>query len=184
MAYVIVGMTVSLDGFVADSSGSAAPLYYDLEELQSTDYMRALIDETGSVLMGRRAFEMAEDPDWFVGNYEFQVPLFVLTHEPPKVLPKQDERLTFTFVSDGIEAAVEAASAAAGDKAVTVVGGASVVQQVLRAGLADELRMDVIPVILGAGLKFLEDFGPNSVQLEKISVEEVGSRTCLRFKVC
>ena len=61
--------------------------------------MQAMIRETGAVLMGKRAFEMG-DPDSYVGTYEFQVPIFVLTHEPPTVPPKQDEHLTFTFVTD------------------------------------------------------------------------------------
>lgn len=77
----------------------------------------------------KRAFEMA-DPDTYVGEYEFQVPIFVVTHEPPTVMPKQDDRLTFTFVTDGVESAVEQAKAAARDKAVQVVGGVSVTRQI------------------------------------------------------
>jgi dihydrofolate reductase len=126
---------------------------------------------------------MAEDPDWYVGNYEFQVPIFVLTHEPPHVVPKQDEHLTFTFVTDGIESAVAQASAAAGDKAVQVVGGVSVIQQLLRAGLVDELRLDVMPVLLGAGLRLFENAGLEHLKLEKIGLQEVGARTTLRFRV-
>ena len=175
MATVIAGMTMSLDGFVTDPSGSVDRLYPDLAALQGTDYMNALIEETGAVLMGRRAFEMADDPDWFVGNYEFQVPIFVLTHEPPRVAPKQDEHLTFTFVTDGVESAVSQAKAAAGDKAVTVVGGVDVIRQLLHTGLVDELRMDVMPVLLGGGLE--------SLRLERMGVEHVGSRTSLRFRV-
>ena len=175
MATVIAGMTMSLDGFVTDPSGSVDRLYPDLAALQGTAYMNALIEETGAVLMGRRAFEMADDPDWFVGNYEFQVPIFVLTHEPPRVAPKQDEHLTFTFVTDGVESAVSQAKAAAGDRAVTVVGGVDVIRQLLRAGLVDELRMDVMPVLLGGGLE--------SLRLERIGVEHVGARTSLRFRV-
>src|SRR2546428_4628210 len=82
MAKVIVGMTSSLDGFVADQSGGVDRLYPDLAALRNTAYMNALIDETGAVLMGRRTFEMGE-PDSYVGSYEFQVPIFVLTHKPP-----------------------------------------------------------------------------------------------------
>jgi len=67
------------------------------------------------------------------------VPLFVLTHEPPKVTPKQDERLTFTFVTDGVESAVEQATAVAGNKAVMVVGGVDVARQLLHVGLVDAL---------------------------------------------
>jgi hypothetical protein len=64
--------------------------------------MKEAIEQTGAVLMGRRTFEMG-DPDPYVGNYEFQVPIFVLTHHPPNVAVKQDEHLTFTFVTDGVE---------------------------------------------------------------------------------
>ena len=144
--------------------------------------MKAAIEETGAVLMGKRTFEMA-DPDLYVGNYEFQVPIFVLTHHPPRVPPKQDERLTFTFVSDGVESAIAQARSAAGDKAVQVVGGASVIQQLLRAGLVDELHVDVMPVLLGAGLRLFEDIDPERVRLEKFAVQEVGARTSLRFRV-
>ncbi|MBA3727743.1 MAG: dihydrofolate reductase family protein, partial [Actinobacteria bacterium] len=87
MTWVIVGMTISLDGFVADQTGSADRLYPDLAALRGTDDMHAAIEETGAVLMGRRTFEMA-DPDSYVGHYEFQVPIFVVTHEPPRVAPK------------------------------------------------------------------------------------------------
>ena len=182
MAKVIIGMTMSLDGFVADQSGSAARLYPDLAALRGTAYMDAAIEETGAVLMGRRTFEMGE-PDSYVGNYEFQVPIFVLTHTPPDVHPKQDEQLTFTFVTDGIGPAIAQATAAAGDKAVQVVGSISVAQQLLASGLVDELRMDIMPVLLGAGLRFFANTGLERVQLEKIGVQEVGARTSLSFRV-
>jgi len=120
MTKVIVGMTISLDGFAADRNGSAGALYPDLEDLRDTDYMQAMIRETGAVLMGKRAFEMG-DPDSYVGTYEFQVPIFVLTHEPPSIPPKQDEHLSFTFVTDGLESAVVQATRAAGGRAVTGV---------------------------------------------------------------
>lgn len=181
MAQVIVGMTMSLDGFVADESGSASRLYPDLAALRGTDYMKDAIDATGAVLMGMRTFGMA-DPDSYVGNYELQVPIFVLTHEPPDLMPKQDENLTFTFVTDGLESAVAQATAAAGDRAVQVVGGVDVTHQLLDAGLVDELHVDVMPVLLGAGVRF---FGPGAerVRLEKIGAREVGARTSLSFRV-
>lgn len=182
MAKVIVGMTTSLDGFVADQSGSATRLYPDLAALQGTAYMNDTIEQTGAVLMGRKTFEMG-DPDSYVGNYEFQVPIFVLTHRPPHVPPKQDENLTFTFVTDGVESAVAQATAAAGDKAVQVVGGVKVIQQLLHAGLVDEIQVDIMPVLLGAGLRLLDDTGLERLRLEKIDVHEIGARTSLRFRV-
>src|SRR5216683_3092747 len=124
-------MTISLDGFVADQNGNAGRLYPDLAALRHTAYMKDLITETGAVLMGRRTFEMG-DPDSYVGNYEFQVPIFVLTHQPPMRAPKQDDRLTFTFVTDGFESALKQAKSAAGTKAVQVIGG--VVRETLRRG--------------------------------------------------
>ncbi len=81
MATVNAGMTISLDGFVADSNGSVDLLYTDLAALRDTEYMKAAIEATGAVLMGRRTFEMG-DPDEYVGNYEYQVPIFVVTHHP------------------------------------------------------------------------------------------------------
>jgi dihydrofolate reductase len=143
MARVHAGMAVSLDGFVADRNGGVERIS-DPTVLGDADYMNALIAETGAVVMGRRSFDMAEDPDWYVGNYEFQVPIFVLTHQPPPVAPKQDEQLTFTFVTDGVESAIAKAKAVARDNVVQVLG-ASVIQQVLQAGVVDELHVEVMP---------------------------------------
>jgi dihydrofolate reductase len=182
MARVIAGMTMSLDGLVADASGNAGVLYPDLADLRGTEYMNSTIEETGAVLMGKRSFEMGY-PDSYVGNYEFQVPIFVLTHHPPSVAPKQDERLTFTFVTEGVESAVAQAKVAAGDKAVTVIGGADVIRQLLGAGLVDELRVDIMPVLLGAGLRLFENGDLGRLALEKIDVQEVGERTNLSFRV-
>lgn len=107
----------------------------------------------------------------------------MLTHQPPHVIPKQDEHLTFTLVTDGVESAIAQATAVAGDKAVQVVGGVSVARQLLHAGLVDELHVDVMPVLFGAGLRFSENTGLERVQLEKISVHDLGARTSLSFHV-
>ncbi|HEY6387653.1 MAG TPA: dihydrofolate reductase family protein [Candidatus Acidoferrum sp.] len=183
MAKVIVGMTISLDGFVADQNGNAGRLYPDLAALRHAAYMKDAIEQTDAeVLMGRRTFEMG-DPDSYLGNYEFQVPIFVLTDHPPGVAPKKDEHLTFTFVTDGVESAVAQAKAAARDKAVQVVGGVSIAQQLFDAGLVDELHIDIMPVFLGTGLRSFESSSLARVRLEKINVQEGGARTSLRFRV-
>ena len=114
------------------------------------------------------------------------MPIFVLTHHPPSVAPKQDEHLTFTFVTDGVESAVAQAKAAAvekGGKAVQVVGGVSIAQQLFDARLVDELHVGIMPVFLGIGLRSFESSSLESVRLEKINVQEVGARTSLRFRV-
>ena len=100
---------------------------------------------------------------------------------PPETPPKQDEQLTFTLTRGDLAAAVDEAKSAAGGNAVQVVGGVSVVQALLRAGLVDELRIDVMPVLLGSGLRLLENVEP--IELEKIGVQEIGARTSLRFRI-
>jgi hypothetical protein len=111
------------------------------------------------------------------------VPIFVLIHHPPSDAPKQDEHLTFTFVTDGVESAVAQAKAAARDKAVQVVGGVSIARQLLDAGLVDELHVDIMPLFLGIALQSFESCSLERVRLEKIKVQEVGARTSLRFRV-
>ena len=184
MGKVIAGTTMSLDGFVADANGNVDRLYADFAELQGSPYMTATIAETGAVIMGRKTFEMG-DPDSYVGEYEFQVPIFVLTHHPPRIPPKQDDCLTFTFVQDGVASAVAQARAAAADKAVQVVGGVNVIQQLLQleAELVDELHIDVMPLFLGDGLRLFERAGLDRIDLETIGVESVGQRTGLRFRI-
>ncbi len=133
--------------------------------------------------MGRRTFDMAGDPNSCADDYEFPVAIFVVTHHPPAVMPKQHDRLTVTFVTDGVESAVAQARAAAGDRAVTVVGGASLIRDLQLAGLVDELDVDVIPVFLGDGLRWFDSPSLEGVRLEKIRVREIGVRTNLRFRV-
>lgn len=181
MAKLIAGATVSLDGFCQDADGSIARLYADFEELATSAYMRRLQEETGAVLMGRRTFDMAEDPDSYAVDYEFQAPIFVVTHTAPPVEPARNERLWIEFVTDGVEAAVRRAVEAAGERDVTFVGGADLFRQLLAAGLVDELAVDVMPVLLGAGVPLFD--GDPPATLERVSVEEVGVRTCLRYRV-
>ena len=184
MRKVIAGFTMSVDGFINDRSGSVAALYHDLDTLRDTEPLRESIQNTGAVVMGWNAFAMAEDPDSLAGNYEYQVPIFVLTHEAPKRQPKETGNLTFTFVTDGIESAIGQAKAAAGDKDVTVVGGASTTQQCLKAGLVDELHIDIMPVFLGGGLRPFEDTDPEQIQLERMKVMALpNGRTHLSFRV-
>ena len=184
MGKIILGMTMSLDGFINDRNGSVAALYPDLDAWRETDPGKESIENTGAVVMGRHSFDMAEDPDWFAGNYEYQVPIFVLTHNVPKKMPKQTDDLTFTFITDGIQSAIEHAKAAAGDKEVNIIGAASIAQQCLNAGLADELHVDIMPVFLGCGLRPFEEIDTGSIQLERIKVMELPARrTHLRFRI-
>jgi dihydrofolate reductase len=184
MGKVVLGMTMSLDGFINDRNGSVEMLYPDLAALRETEPLSESIRNTGAVVMGRNSFNMAEDPDLLAGNYEYQVPIFVLTHQPPKKHPKETDQLTFTFVTDGIESAVNQAKAAAGDKDVNIIGATSTAKQCLEAGLADELHVDIMPVFLGRGLRAFEEIDDGQIQLERIKVMELpGGRTHLRFRI-
>ena len=183
MAKVVIGMTMSLDGFVNDRSGSVGALYADFDTLRDTEPMRESIQNTGAVVMGMNSFDMAEDPDLLADNYEYQVPIFVLTHRVPKKKPKETAQLTFTFVTDGLESAIKQAKAVAGDKDVNIIGAASTAQQCLRARLADELHVDIMPVLLCNGLRLFENIDTDRIQLERIKVVELpGGRTHLRFR--
>ena len=184
MARVVLGMTMSLDGFINDRGGSVGALYPDLTALRHSEPLQEAIRNTGAVVMGRNAFAMAKDPDSYAGSYEFQVPIFVLTHAVPDRWPKEAGTLTFTFVTDGIESAIGQARAAAGRRDVTVIGGAGTTRQCLRAALADELHVDIMPVFLGGGLRLFEDTGPDPIRLERVRVMELpGGRTHLRFRL-
>jgi dihydrofolate reductase len=112
MGEVIVGATLSLDGFMNDRHGDVGRLYPDLEALRKTEMLQEEIRTTGAVVMGRRAYDMAEGD---LTDYEYQVPIFVLTHHlPEKVAKGENDQLTLTFVTGGIESALEKAKAAAG----------------------------------------------------------------------
>lgn len=181
MGKIIGGMTLSLDGFGSDAHGDVSRLYPDLGELRDTDMLQEEIRTTGAVVMGRHSFDMG-DPDSFADSYEYQVPIFVLTHHIPARKPKENDRLTITFVTGGIESAIARARAAAGDRNVIVLG-ASVTQQCFNAGLIDELHIGIMPVLLGSGLRLFEPINAGAVSLEKIRVFESGARTDLWFRV-
>ena len=90
---------------------------------------------------------------------------------------------TYTFVTDGIEAALELARAAAGDKNVGIWGGANIIRQYLKAGLLDEMQLHLIPVLLGGDIRLFEDLDPEGIELRRTSSIETPSATHFRFEV-
>ncbi len=182
MGQVVGGMTISLDGFVNDRNGSVEALYPNLEELGNTEMLQEAMQKTGAVVMGKHAYEMANGD--FTG-YEYQVPIFVVIHEAPqKVAKGENEKLKFNFVTDGIESAMKQAKAAAGEKDVTVVGGAKTIRECLKAGLIDELQIGIMPVLLGDGLRLFEHLSDRQIKLEKIQfIESPAGRTDILFRV-
>jgi dihydrofolate reductase len=148
------------------------------------------LNATGAVVMGRRMFSggagpWADDPNadgWWGDAPPFRVPVFVLTHHPRETEIKEGGT-SFTFVTDGIESALEQAKAAAGDKDVLLAGGATVVQQYLKAGLLDEIHIHVSPVLLGSGVSLFGSSGSGPAELEVTRVIDSPSVTHLRYRV-
>jgi dihydrofolate reductase len=155
----------------------------------STRVVEESLENVGAVLMGRNMFggqpgPWPDDPwnGWWGDNPPFHVPVFVVTHHPRPPLAMRGGT-TFTFVTDGIAAALEQATAAARGKDVVVAGGASVVQQVLVAGRVDELNVSVVPLFLGAGTRLFENLGAAAIRLEQIRAVEAPGVTHLRYRV-
>lgn len=183
MGNVIAGMSMSLDGFVNDGHQEVSRLFPDFTELHDVPSFQKMIEATGAVVMGRHTYEMADPFEWVNEDYEFQTPIFVLTHTLPAHYPEGNGRLSLTFVAEGIESAVTQAKKAAGNKDVQVIG-ASTIQQCLNAGLCDELQIDIMPVLLGKGLRLFEHIDTDKIQLERVGVGEMtASRTSITFKV-
>ncbi len=213
MAKVRCEISMSLDGFVAGPNPSleeplgaggdllhewafAAASWRDSHGLEGgeknadSDVIEESLRATGAVVMGRKMFSGGEgswenDPradGWWGDDPPFHVSVFVLTHQArgTKVM---EGGTSFEFVTDGIEAALERAKAAAGDKDVLLAGGASIVQQYLKAGLLDELQIHVAPALLGEGTSLFDRLGIEPVGLEATRVIASPSVTHLRFRV-
>ncbi len=150
--------------------------------------IRETLDNTGAFVMGRKMFGGGEGPwdeswkGWWGEEPPFHVPVFVLTHHAREPLVMEGGT-TFTFVTEGIEAALSSAAAAAGDRDVMIAGGADVAQQYLAAGLVDEFQVHVAPVLLGGGVRLFEDLGARRPQLEVVRVVESDLATHLRYRV-
>ena len=213
MTKLTLDISMSLDGFIAGPNQTLAePLGAGGEQLHEwairlaswrephgleggktngdSDVVAESIAATGAVVMGRRMFSggagpWAGDPNaeaWWGDDPPFHVPVFVLTHHARETVVKQGGT-SFTFVTDGIEAALEQARAVAEERDVALAGGATVVQQYLKAGLLDELQIHVIPVLLGGGVSLFGSLGIDPVELEATRVIESPSVTHLRYSV-
>lgn len=140
------------------------------------DVVREWRERTGAVVMGRRMFSGGDGPwekdpnadGWWGDDPPFHAPVFVLTHHPRETVVKEGGT-SYTFVTEGSEAALEHARAAAGDNNVQVGGGGSIVQQYLQAGQLDELNVHLVPVLLGdGGVRLLEGLEPTELELTRV----------------
>jgi dihydrofolate reductase len=202
-------ISVSLDGFVAGPNqtldnplGEGGERLHDWviatrswreqhgkeggEQNADSEVVEASLQNLGAVIMGRKMFGRGPGPwdeswiGWWGEEPPFHVPVFILTHHPREPLEMKGGT-TFTFVTDGIESALEQARAAAGDQDVMVAGGAKAIQQYLAAGLLDELFLHIAPVLLGGGERLLEDVGDPT--LEPVEVVASPAVTHVRYRV-
>jgi dihydrofolate reductase len=136
---------------------------------------------TGAVIMGKRMFENIDGPDGWVApdGTPFPWPVFVLTHEVREPVTKG--KTAFTFVNDGVESALAQARAVADGKNIGI-GGASVAQQFIRAGLLDEISIHLVPVFLGGGVRLFDHLGVSPRELEFTGGKQVAGVTHLRFR--
>ncbi|MGO9976226.1 MAG: dihydrofolate reductase family protein [Solirubrobacteraceae bacterium] len=144
----------------------------------SAEFFDEGVGGTGAVIAGRRTYEVSGA--WGGRGAIPGLPLFVVTHRVPEVVPAGDP--PDTFVTDGVEAAVKLAQAAADGKNVHLMG-ASIVQQAIRARLLDKLVISVVPVVLGRGVRLLEGLGPNDLKLDLLQVVDAPDVTHLTYRV-
>ena len=189
MSKVILDMSMSLDGFIAGANVSKGyPMGVNGEDLHTwifstpkdkvdADMEREMFAKTGAVILGNRTFEIGVDL-W--GDVPFPAPSFVLTHKKREPLVKNSG--TFTFVTDGIESALQQARAVAGDKDVRLMG-ADIAQQFLSARLIDEIQINHVPILLGEGVRLFEHLGVENSQLEKDRVLDSPHATHIHYRV-
>jgi dihydrofolate reductase len=213
MGKLTLDITTSLDGFIAGPNQTLEqPLGEGGERLHEwiyglatwrerhgesggeanadDDVLRESLGSTGAVLMGRRMFSggvgaWEDDPNadgWWGDDPPFGVPVFILTHHARDTVAKGGGT-TFTFLTDGVEAALAQAGAAAGDRNVSLAGGANVAQQCLRKGLVDELQIHLAPLLLGDGVRLFEALGTERPKLELTRVVESPAVTHIRYRV-
>lgn len=193
MGQVMTGFSTSVDGFIAGPGDDVSRLFAwygggDTEvrvpdgsvfsvSAASAEHIRDIFFGFGALVTGRREYDLTRG---WGGRHPLDVPVFVVTHSPPEEPYNPDA--PFTFVPEGVAAAIEQARAVAGDKNVAV-DGASIVQQAIALGLIDELGIDLVPVLLGAGVRYFDHLGTTPIELERISVIAAPGVTHLRFRV-
>jgi dihydrofolate reductase len=204
-------ISMSLDGFIAgpdpseeDPLGKGGMQLHEWalplaawreqhgEEGGRVDPSSAIVEESvrdvGATIMGRNMFgggpgPWGDDPwqGWWGDEPPFGHPVFVLTHHARE--PLTLGATTFSFVTDGVESALERAREAADGKDVNLGGGATAAQQYLAAGLLDELQISLVPVLLGGGERLLDNLGESRVALEPVRVVEAPGVTHLKYRV-
>jgi dihydrofolate reductase len=194
MGKVLTGFTMSLDGFIAAPNGDIRQLFkwfssgdtpfplpgsdmvFQISR-SSADHIGALWGSIGALVTGRRDFDVSNA---WGGAPPYGWPAFIVTHHPPGEWMQAGS--PFTFVTDGVASAIAQARRVAGDKHV-IIGGTTIVQQCLKAGLLDEIHIDLASMLLGEGIRLFDQLGPEPIELERMSVVEGAGVTHLGFRV-
>ncbi|HEY0738630.1 MAG TPA: dihydrofolate reductase family protein [Herpetosiphonaceae bacterium] len=193
MGNIIAGFTMSLDGFIADANDEVGRImrWYRSGDTEvpvfdgamvfkvsaaSAAVLRERFSGTGAIVTGRRDFDVSNA---WGGQSPLPAPIFIVTHHPPQEWTHAGS--PFTFVTEGVERAVELARQAAGDKRIAI-GSSTTTQQCLQAGLLDEIEIDLVPILLGSGVRLFEHLG-GPIELEQTSVVVAKDVTHLRYNV-
>ncbi len=192
MAGVILVMSMSLDGFISGANPRPeAPMGDDGlvlhqwiqggEQGINRRFLTESIDRLGSVICGRRTYDTSL-PGWGADGPTGAArrPVFVVTHRAPDTRP---EGGVYTFVTGGIEEALRQARMAAGSKEISIMGGANIGQQYLQAGLVDDIQLQLVPVLLGAGTRLFDHLERNHIPLETVQVLDTPSAIHLRYRM-
>jgi dihydrofolate reductase len=191
MSKVYSAISISLDGFITGPNvrignglGDNGERLHDWMFDTKTEADAKITEEqyatTGAVIMGKGMFDVGFEP--WGDPPPFRMPVFIVTHEAREPLPMQGGT-TYNFVTEGIEAALRLARAAAGDKHVGVWGGADIIRQYLKAGLLDEMRIHIVPILLGGGIRLFEGLDLAGIELRKISTVDTPGATHFVFEV-
>ena len=178
MGKVFADQSLSLDGFSAGANVSPDNAMGDGGEalhawrFRDDSVRQRVVEEllgstTGAVVVGRRMFDLGEK--YWSDKTHRGLPVFVVTHRPKATITKESGT-TYTFVTGGIEPVIAQALVAAGDRDVVVLGGATIIQECIRAGLLDELRLHLAHTLLGGGTSFFGGVDPASAALEQTQV--------------
>lgn len=190
MSKVVFDASISLDGFTTAANrrpeqpmgdGGLRLVDWALgDDERSRAYLEGAVGGLGAVIAGRVTYDTSV-PWWGPNGPSGPArrPVFVVTHQPPAESP---ENGVYTFVTDGIQSALQQARAAAGDATVTVMGGANLGRQYLAAGLVDEVSLHLVPVLFGSGLRLFEQLSDH-VQLELTDVVDTPAAVHLRYRV-
>ncbi len=191
MGKVMCEISMSLDGFIAgpnvrvgNGMGDDGDRLHAWVFGGNTETDDAIVAEKnaspGAILIGKRMFDVGFEP--WGDPPPFGKPVFIVTHEAREPLPMRGGT-TYTFVTKGIEAALELAREAAGDKDVGIWGGANIIQEYLKAGLLEEMQIHVVPVLFGDGTRLFEHPGGRRIELKRTSTIDTPGATHFRFSV-